>query len=309
MEAFAEARADVILAEYGPSGVRVLDAARRSGVPLVVRFHGYDMSIRSVLKAHEESYRKLFTGASGLIGVSREMVDKLISLGAPAAKVHHRPCGVDCSLFDGGRPAGTSPTFLVVGRLVEKKAPHLTIASFANVWRQRPDARLRIVGDGPLMGVCVDLVAGLGMREAVTFLGTQPPGQVQSELRRARGFLQHSVEALDGDREGTPVAVVEASSTGLPVVATRHGGIPDVVVDHETGYLVAERDLTSMSEAILRLIDHPDVANQLGAHGRLRVQAHFSMDHTVEHLWRVLASCAVATTGRPITRQALTSDA
>jgi glycosyltransferase involved in cell wall biosynthesis len=292
VRAFAQTRADVILAEYGPTGVRVLEAARHSGIPLVVRFHGYDVSIRSVLKAHEESYKQLLAGASGLIGVSREMVDKLISLGAPSAKVHHQPCGVDCSLFEGGQPGKASPTFLSVGRLVEKKAPHLTIAAFADVWRRRPDARLRIIGDGPLMGVCVDLAAGLGIRDAVTFLGAQPSGQVQIELRRARGFLQHSVEALDGDREGTPVAVIEASSTGLPVVATRHGGIPDVVVDQEMGYLVSERDVTAMSEAILRLVDHPELASELGARGRSRVQARFSMRHSVEHLWRVLASCA-----------------
>lgn len=292
VKAFAKARADVILAEYGPTGARVLDAAQHSRIPLVVRFHGYDVSVRSVLKAHTESYRKLFAEADGLIGVSREMVDQLISLGAPSSKVHHRSCGVDCSRFEGGQPGEASPTFLSVGRLVAKKAPHLTIAAFANVWRVRPDARLRVIGDGPLMGVCVDLVAGLGIGHAVTFLGVQPPGQVQIELRRARGFVQHSVEALDGDREGTPVAVVEASSTGLPVVATRHGGIPDVVVDQETGYLVNERDVPAMSEAILRLVDHPELASELGARGRSRVQARFSMDLSLAHLWRVLASCA-----------------
>ena len=85
--------------------------------------------------------------------------------------------------------------------------------------------------DGPLMSECRRLAQVLGIEQSVTFLGAQAPAVVREEMRSVRCFVQHSVEAASGDCEGTPVAIIEAGATGLPVVATRHGGIPDVVIE------------------------------------------------------------------------------
>jgi glycosyltransferase involved in cell wall biosynthesis len=171
---------------------------------------------------------------------------------------------------------------------VEKKAPQHTIAAFAEVVRLRPDARLRMIGDGPLLAECRALATALGVAEAVEFLGVQPPEAVQREMRGARGFVQHSVEASNGDREGTPVGVLEAGASALPVIATRHGGIPEVVVDGETGLLVDEHDVSGMARHMLTLAASPDLAGRMGQLARARVERCFSLAGSLERLWSII---------------------
>jgi glycosyltransferase involved in cell wall biosynthesis len=258
------------------------------GVPLIVHFHGYDASNHEVIERHREGYERLFQKATAHIVVSRAMERALVAMGAPPNRVRYNPCGVDPELFREGNPAEAPPTFLAVGRLVEKKAPHLLILAFAEVHRRAPAARLRIVGGGPLSGVCWDLVAGLGLRDAVDFLGPQPHNVVREEMGRSRAFVQHSVVAESGDSEGTPVAVMEAGAAALPVVSTRHAGIPDVVQEGTTGLLVDERDVAGMAEAMLQLAHDPARAQAMGRAARLRVREHFSMDRSIKTLWTIV---------------------
>ena len=290
--AIRRAEADVVLAEYGPTGVAVREACGLAGVPLVVHFHGYDASRHTVLDNFTVAYRQLFESCPAIVVVSRVMRDKLVSLGAPPEKLHVNPCGVDCSTFCDGTPGESPPHFLVVGRFVEKKAPYLALLAFAEAYRRRPDLRLTMIGDGPLLGPCRDLALGLGVDGAVTFLGSQPHDVVADAMRRVRGFVQHSIVATDGDCEGTPVAVLEAGGSGLPVIATRHAGIPDVVVDAETGYLVNEKDISGMAECIVRLADNPGLAARLGIAARARISQEFGMNTSIERLHQVLVRAA-----------------
>jgi colanic acid/amylovoran biosynthesis glycosyltransferase len=243
LKVFRRARPRAVLAEFGQSGVVVLDACRRMDLPLIVHFHGADISKHEVLRTYADAYRSLFRQARAIVAVSRAMQQRLMSLGAPPEKMHCNPCGVDCGVFSRASPATTGPVFVAVGRFVEKKAPQLTILAFARVHQRHPDARLRMIGDGPLLDACRDLPRGLGVAPAVTFLEAQPHSVIQEEMRNARGFVQHSVEAASGDSEGMPVAILEAGASGLPVVATRHAGIPDAVIEGTTGFLVDEHDV------------------------------------------------------------------
>jgi glycosyltransferase involved in cell wall biosynthesis len=293
IQAIRQTGARAVLAEYGPTGVRVREACEITGVPLIVHFHGYDASMQSVLEEHQTTYPALFKQAAAVIAVSRAMEKTLVSLGAPAEKVHYNPCGVDCSLFYGANPASAPPVFLAVGRFVAKKAPHLTLLAFAEAHRSCPAARLRMIGDGDLLDVCRDMARGLGIADAVTFLGAQSPAVVRDEMRAARAFVQHSVEAAGGDSEGTPVGVIEAGASGLPVIATRHAGIPDVVVDGETGFLVAERDVPAMAAQMLRVANEPALAARLGQAARERITNHFSLARSIDRLWAVIDSSIV----------------
>jgi glycosyltransferase involved in cell wall biosynthesis len=256
-----------------------------------VHFHGYDASEKSILKEYATSYPRLFREVDALITVSGPMRDRLITLGAPPSKVHYNPCGVDCRVFSGSDPANAPPVLLAVGRFVEKKAPHLTISAFAEARRSCPAARLRMIGDGPLWVRCHDLVRDLDLEDAVTFLGAQPPEIVLTEMRGARAFVQHSVEAPSGDCEGMPVGILEAGACGLPVVSTRHAGIPEAVLDGETGLLVEERDVAGMAAAMRRVLDNPHLAGSLGHAARRRISAHFNMELRINRLWSVLLSC------------------
>jgi len=291
LQAFRRYGVEAVLAEYGEMGVLAMEACRRASVPLIVHFHGYDASLHSVLQEHAKTYPLMFKEAAAIIAVSRAMQRKLITLGAPPEKVHYNPYGVDCEEFGGADPAGAPPIFIAVGRFTEKKAPQITLSAFAQVYQLRLDARLRMIGEGPLLDECRRLAEQLGVSAAVTFLGGQPPEVVRQELRRSRCFVQHSVESSTGDSEGTPVSILEAGATGLPVVSTRHAGIPDVVIEGETGFLVDERDIDGMAQHMLRIAEDPALAARLGQAARKRIADHFSLERTISALWETIESC------------------
>jgi glycosyltransferase involved in cell wall biosynthesis len=290
-KAFADHRARAVLAEYGQTAAATVDACNDLRIPLIAHFHGYDASVQSVLDEQASEYQKLFRHAAAIIAVSRAMQRRLIDLGAPPERTHWNPCGVDCSVFQATDPAAAPPVLAMVGRLTEKKGPTYSIRAFAGALRDVPEARLRILGDGPLRAECERLVAELGVGHAVEFMGARPHEEIADMLRGARAFVQHSVVAASGDSEGTPVAVLEAGASGLPVLATRHAGIPDVVVAGETGMLVDEQDVQGMSAHMTMMLRDPALAGRMGAMARSHVSEHFSMHRSIERLWGVISAC------------------
>jgi colanic acid/amylovoran biosynthesis glycosyltransferase len=290
--AFRRARCDAVLVEFGHIAVQAMDSCRALGLPMIVHFHGFDAHSGSILDRYGARYGEMFEQAAALVVVSRTMQDALLALGAPAEKTHYVPYGVDLDRFRGAAPERAPARFLAVGRFVEKKAPLLTLAAFASVWRRYPEARLRMIGDGELLEACRDLACGLGIGDAVEFIGTQPNDVVAAEMRRARGFVQHSLVAADGNSEGMPVAILEAGASGLPVVSTRHAGIPEVVDDGTTGFLVDERDVEGMAERMERLLAEPGLAGELGRSARRRIEAHFSIGSSISRLWEIILTAA-----------------
>jgi glycosyltransferase involved in cell wall biosynthesis len=107
-------------------------------------------------------------------------------------------------------------------------------------------------------------------------------------MRKARAFVQHSMQANDGDSEGTPLAILEAGASGLPVVSTRHAGIPDVVLDSDTGLLVEEGDVDGMAQCMIRLAESPKLALELGTAARERIAEDFTLDASIRGLWRIV---------------------
>ena len=292
VKAFRRSRCQAVYVEFGQIAVFVMDACKRLELPLIVHFHGIDAHSRVMLDRWGERYPRLFEQAVAIIANSRTMEQALLQLGARPERLHYVPNGVDVDRFRAGAPAEAPPTFLAVGRFAEKKAPQLTIAAFAFVWRAHPEARLRMIGDGGILGVCQDLAQGLGVGEAITFLGALPHEVVAEEMRSARAFVQHSVVASDGNTESMPNSILEASATGLPVVATRHAGIPEMVVDGETGFLVEERDVEGMARHMARLVVEPELAAELGRAGRRRMQESFSIDSRIARLWEIVRASA-----------------
>ncbi len=288
VSAFSRHLPQAVLAEYGDVGVNVMEACAHLRIPLIVHFHGYDASVREVLEQNAFTYPKMFEQASALIAVSRAMESKLISLGADPRKVFYNPCGVDCDKFSRADPLHATPTFVAVGRFVEKKGPHLMLRAFALVHEQFSEATLRMLGDGPLLESSIELAKTLRIIDSVTFLGAQPHEVVCEEMRRARAFVQHSLEAANGDSEGTPVGIMEAGASGLPVVSTRHAGIPDVVIEGETGFLVDEGDIAGMAEKMIILAKDPQLAGRLGSAARGRVEDQFSQTVRDNRLWEII---------------------
>lgn len=277
-------RPDALIAEFGFHAVRMMEASTWSGIPLVVQFHGSDASARGRVVPLQERYRRLLTIAAGVVAKSEPMRHTLVQLGAPAERLLVSACGADERLFHGATPAQAAPLFLAVGRFVAKKGPLLTIEAFAAALAQLPAdeaaaLQLVMVGDGPLLPGAHDLVRQLGLEAQVQFPGLCPPDAVAAWMRRSRAFVQHSLVAPDGDSEGSPVSVMEAQLSGLAVIATRHAGIPEVVLEGETGLLVAEGDVSAMATAIVRLARDPDLAGRLGRAAAQRARSGFTVSH------------------------------
>lgn len=283
---------DAVLAEYGPSGVAAMRVCDRKGVPLIVHFHGADAYKYDILEEHGEAYKRMFHVARAIIAVSSDMERQLIDLGAPKAKVFYNPYGVDTSIFKGGDPGLAPPVFVAVGRFTDKKAPHLTLLAFKKVLEQCPEARLIMIGDGLLWDACKQMASASGIGDAVDFTGPMSPKDVAAAMQGARAFVQHSLRPGDGDSEGTPVAVLEAGASGLPVVATRHAGIKDVVIEGETGFLVEERDVQNMARHMIELAKNPKLAADMGKRARERIEAEFSMEKSIAGLWEIIQEAA-----------------
>ena len=284
---FRKHRIDKVYAEFGPVGVSIMPICKKMNIPLIVNFHGADATITSVLKKYEKQYKDLFDYAEYIVVVSKSMKEKLISLGANPQKMIYTPCAPNDDFFE-FNPTFLDKAFIAVGRFVDKKAPYYTILAFKKVLEEFPEAKLYFCGDGPLYNMCVNLVSYLELHNNVIFLGSISAKEQKSIYERATGFVQHSITALDGDMEGTPVAVMEASAAGLPVIATKHAGISDVIQHEETGLLVDEHDVNKMAEHMIFLLENKNIAESYGSAGREFIKSNFSMKHHIAILNKLL---------------------
>ncbi|MDQ3190812.1 MAG: glycosyltransferase [Bacteroidota bacterium] len=276
-----------ILVEYGTNAVKYLPILKKANIPFIVHFHGYDASVKKILEANKIEYEILFEQAAYIIAVSRVMEAKLLLLGCAREKLIYNVYGPNDGFFD-VQPSYNNNTFVGIGRFVDKKAPYYTILAFKKVVEKYKDAQLILAGEGNLLNMCENLVKHLKIQKNVVFPGKIAPEKYKNHLEKSLGFVQHSITANDGDMEGTPVAIIEASAAGLPVVSTIHAGIPDVILNGETGLLVKEHDVDGMSEFMIKLLDDKEYAKQLGQAGKKRIKENFSMQRHLEILDNLL---------------------
>jgi glycosyltransferase involved in cell wall biosynthesis len=280
----------VILAEYGPLGCSIMDACQETNTSLIVHFHGFDASEYATFKKYGKSYQKLFSISKHIIVVSNAMKEELKKFGAPEEKLFYNPYGVDINLFDGTDVSVNPPIFVSVGRFIPKKAPNLTILAFNEVHKKINKAKLIMVGNGPMFKSCKELVNELNLNEFVIFKGVLFPDEIKIILSKARAYVQHSVRANDGDMEGTPNAILEASAMALPVVSTEHSGIVEAVVHGKTGYLVKEHEYLKMAEYMTTLANNPALSLELGTNGRKHIIENYSLDFRIKRLNELVQS-------------------
>jgi len=282
LQLLVETQPTAVFAEYGPNGCLMADLCHEIGIPLYVYFHGYDASFLLNTKRWVSCYRQLFRNVAGVFVPSTYLAENLMAIGCAKELLHVIPCGVEPDRFICTKR--TPNRILAVGRLVEKKAPHLAIEAFGKVCMHYPDAQLDIVGSGPLADSCAAKIRRLSLEHKVRMRGAQGRDIVNALLQEASVFIQHSVKAPNGDSEGMPVAVLEAMASALPVVSTRHSGIMEAVLDGDTGLLVDEHDVDGMASAITTLLDNPVLATRMGEAGRCRVISSFTQQVSLQKL-------------------------
>lgn len=283
----------VVLAQYGTTGHRLVDICSLLNIPLVTHFHGYDASEYKVIKDYN-FYKKLFFYSSKVIAVSRVMKAKLIDIGCPEEKIVYNACSPR-KAFEGVNTNYEKKQFLSVGRFTNKKAPYYTIMAFQKVIKTHSDAKLLMAGDGALLNMCKNLVKQLCLENYVVFLGVITPNEYMSLLSESLAFVQHSIVADNGDMEGTPVSVLEASAAGLPVISTYHAGIPDVIEHKKTGLLCKEHDVDAMASNMLQVLDNVSYAKELGQAGKINIKENFSIKKHISNLDEVLYEVSKST--------------
>ena len=276
-----EHQIDVVLAEYGTAGSFIAPVCKSLDLPLLVHFHGFDASRKDILNTFKKGYQLMFSYATKIIVVSNAMKQALVGQGCPETKLLINTYGPHPDYLN-IKPNLESNYIISVGRHTYKKAPYLTILAFQKVLEQQPHLKLKMIGDGELFDVSKNLVKSLGLENSIILLGGLERKEIIKHLQSSFLFVQHSLVALNGDSEGTPVGIIEAMASGLPVVSTRHAGIPDVVIENETGFLVDENDINQMASYILKITDDRELAKCLGEKGKAKIQDHFTMEKHLE---------------------------
>jgi len=283
----SEGRCDIVHCHYGDIGLHYGAAARLWGVPLIVSFYGYDCS--SYPRSHgHDVFVPLFGVASAVTSLSEHMDDRLRRLGCPAELLRRIPLAIDPSpcerRINQATRAGATARLLTVGRLAEKKGIEFGLRAVALVVSEFPGLRYDIIGDGPLRLQLEDLAKSLGLESNVHFSGFRTDQQVRAAMCDADLFLLPSVTAADGDEEGTPTAIIEAAYHELPVLSTLHAGVPELVLNGESGYLVPERDVAALGERLRALLRSPERWKSMGHAGRQLVEESHTRAAVAERL-------------------------
>lgn len=277
---------DKILIEYGTHAYHLLPVLKSINIPFAVHFHGYDASAKNAIKQCHY-YKDVFEIANKVIVVSKKMEEMLLQLGCSKNTLVYNVYGPHPEYLE-VHAKFSKKQFIAIGRFTDKKAPYYTIIAFKEVLRKHPDAILLMAGDGQLLNSCKNLVNYYGISENVKFLGVITPEIFRGYLSDSLAFVQHSITADSGDMEGTPLAVLESSAAGLPVISTYHAGIPDVVIHEKTGLLSKEHDVKTMSIHMLQMLDNADYAKALGKSGKNNIKANFSMERHILNLQNIL---------------------
>jgi len=276
----------LIHAHFGPGGLDMMSLARRLDVPLVVTFHGYDGSQLLRVPGYRKALRRLFGAAAAVICVCEPMRTRLVTAGCPSAVAHVRHLGIDTSRFEAAQRAGRAGPlrFLTVAGLSEKKGIPTALRAFAKAREGGGDLRYVLAGDGPARGEILKTAEDLGLGDAFECLGPIPHEEAARLMAASDVFVHPSEVAPDGDREGLPTAIMEAMATGLPVLSTRHEGIPELVLDGETGRLVPEGDVEGLAAAMLALAESEETRRRWGGAGARRVRAQFDLRRQVSEM-------------------------
>jgi len=269
---------DVLHAHFGPVGNSFRFARQLWNAPLLVSFHGYDFT--TVPRQQGPAvYQKLFATADLITVNSDYMGRNLQPLSCPPEKIRKLSYGIDLTKFPyRARTRAADEPFRIVttGRLVEKKGIEYVIRALAQIAPKDSRLHYDIIGDGPMRAELQRLASEIGVSKLVQFHGALNSESVRVLLDQAHAFVLASVTAKDGDQEGTPVSLLEAQAVGLPVISTRHSGIPEIVLDGQSGWLVPERDADALADRLNYLREHPELWESLGKHGRSFVEDHFS---------------------------------
>ncbi len=297
---------DVLVSHFGPDGCMAAPVARRLGIPHVVFFYGYDVNVTTASRMNLWSwlYPRLFRSADSICTTSHYLARRVHALGAPENKQTVIHVGIDTNAFSYSNPVERFDRQVVrllhVGRLTAKKSPLKLLHAVKEAAALCPDLRLdlTIAGDGELAEPTRTLARDLELLSQVRFTGRVDRDRVRELLATHHLYTQYCETTPSGETEGLGVSFIEASACGLPIVTTRHNGLPEVVLDGVSGLLSEEGDVGAMARNIAALARDRGRWPAMGCAGRDHVVTRFSLDRQADALLEHCAAVARAKPGR-----------
>ncbi|MFH0981080.1 MAG: glycosyltransferase [Planctomycetota bacterium] len=294
---------DIVHCHFGPYGllaVGLRDLGLLEG-RIITTFHGYDVT--SLPRRYGRSiYAFLFEHGELYTVNSSFTAQQAKRLGCPPDRIIRLPMGADLSRLP-FKERHAAPTdcvhILTVGRLVEVKGIEYGIRALARIVAEFPNIRYQIVGDGPLRRRLEQLTDQLGLRTHVEFLGRRTRDQVVALYATAHLSLLPSIVARDGAEEGQGLVLVEAQASGLPVIASRVGGIPETVNEGGSALLVPPCDADALAEGLRVLLRRRELWGPMGRAGRLHVETHYDIEKLNDELVRIYQRMLRAHAGIP----------
>lgn len=279
---------DIIHCQFGTQGFRGLQfrAANSPHAKLVTIFRGQDIS-KFVKEWGEQVYQDLFQSGDFFLANCQFFQQKAVNLGCYPNRIAVHFSGLDIRKFT-FKPrylsAGDKIRVVTTGRLVEKKGIEYVIRAIAHLAPHYPNLEYCIIGDGPLYATFKQLIQTLNVEHIVKLLGWQHEQEIIEILNQSHLFVAPSMTAEDGDQDAPTNVLKEAMAMGLPVISTVHGGIPELVEDGVSGFLVPERDVKALVEKLSYLIEHPECWSEMGQAGRICVETYFNLDKLNDRL-------------------------
>ena len=275
LRAIAATKPTVLHAHFGSSALPSSTLAKALGIPLVVTYHGMDITVAAKNDAELERRKRAFAAADRVIAVSEFIANALRRAGCPDDKVTLHFIGVDTLKFTPGAAPRSSGDVLFVGRLVEKKGVKHLIRAMQEVRRTMPEPRLVIAGDGELRPALEQEARERGV--PATFLGVQTPAQVVELMRGAALLCGPSIADSRGNAEGLPITFLEAQSCGLPVIASTSGGTGEGIVHGTTGLLFAPGDEGALAVHLRTLLGDAALRASMSVAARAHIERNFDL--------------------------------
>jgi len=275
----------LIHAHFGIEGVSALGLAMRLGIPLVTTFHGFDATLKPYAMFASPAWfrypllrRRLARKGHLFLCASAFIRQRLLETGFPESRTHVHYIGVDCRTIQPRADLEEQLLILHVARLVEVKGTRYLLRAFARIARTCDRVRLLIIGDGPLRRPLQALAASMGVGDRVEFIGAIPHAQVLASIRKAAMLVLPGIRTATGREEGLGMVLLEAAATGVPIIGSRVGGIPECIVEGKTGFLVPERDEEALARRMTELLEDPVRRHAMGAAGRALVEDRFDIE-------------------------------
>ncbi len=271
----------------GNNGIFWLPFLRRTTLPVVISFHGADAQAAQSTAHTRETLKEVLKRANRVLARSASLAAILRSAGCSAEKLWIHRTGIPLNYFPfRQRPVPERGTWklLQASRLIPKKGLESSIRAFALFRERWPDAQLRIAGQGPLLDSLKSLTESLGIKPYVEFTGFLTQAQLRDLYYDSHFFLHPSVKTPSGDQEGIPNSLLEAMATGLPCIATRHGGITEAIENEISGLLVSEFETDELAGAMQTLADNPQLYQLIATNGSLVINKQFDLAAQINQL-------------------------